>query len=369
MLLAAAIDRDNKSAMYYILGNLVLVLLLLITGCSSDSAVDAAENSAPPTVASSQYNRRHPARVLRLDSYHASYSWSQEVAAGVEQGLAISGYSVAEGNLIIDQFYMDTKRNSDPDYFEQIAQETIAYIRQTDPDLVIVNDNNAIRLVVQPLLDEGIPFIYSGLNDDPATYGLTTSPYTTGVLERTYTEEIMNWIDRVFPTATRIMCIFDGSVTTQAYLPQIQTAIAESRFAGSPIYTTNSFDEWQTLVTSAPADSQVILIGLYQTLRDADGAPIEDVEVMKWTVENSSIPLVPLWEFSVQQGALGGTVISGEVQGYEAGVLAAEVLNGAAPHSLPVVTPRRGKLVINRQAMQQWDVNVPLDLLEISEVY
>ncbi len=345
------------------------VVMLLITGCSSDSTADADDQKLSPTAISSEYSRRRPARVLRLDSYHATYSWSQEVATGVERGLAAAGYSVTDGNVIIDQFYMDTKRNVSMEEQLAIAQETIAYIRETQPDVVIANDDNAIQLVVQPLLDEEITFVYTGLNVDPATYGLTARANVTGVLEQTYAEETFSWIERVFPEATQVTLIFDNSVSTQTHLPTIEAALARSRFANSPIYLTDSFEEWQTRVTAASEDSQVLLVGLYQTLQNASGVRIEDTDVMNWTVENSSIPIVPLWEYSVPQGALGGAVISGEVQGYEAGLLAAEVLNGTLPGSLPVVVPRRGKLVINRLAMQRWDVEVPLDLLEISEVY
>jgi ABC-type uncharacterized transport system substrate-binding protein len=79
--------------------------------------------------------------------------------------------------------------------------------------------------------------------------------------------------------------------------------------------------------------------------------------------------VVAIWEFSVQEGALGGAVISGETQGTEAGLAAARILNGDSPQNIGFVAPKRGKLTINWAAAQRWSVNFPLDLLEVSHIY
>jgi ABC-type uncharacterized transport system substrate-binding protein len=135
------------------------------------------------------------------------------------------------------------------------------------------------------------------------------------------------------------------------------------------IHTTSSYSEWQAFVRAAPDTSQVLLVALYQTLRDDAGQTVDAPEVMAWTVANSPIPVVGIWEFAVQEGALGGSVISGFNQGYEAGQKASQILNGTPPSEIPVSTPKRGKLVINSAAAARWDVKFPLDLLEVSTVY
>ena len=74
------------------------------------------------------------------------------------------------------------------------------------------------------------------------------------------------------------------------------------------------------------------------------------------------------WEEAVHIGTLGGPIISGYTQGYEAGVRAAMILDGTPPSEIGFSIPPRGKLMLNRNAVEQWNVEVPLDLLEVSEI-
>ena len=96
---------------------------------------------------------------------------------------------------------------------------------------------------------------------------------------------------------------------------------------------------------------------------------MDSAEIIRWTVENSDIPVVAMAEYSVIQGALGGMVVAGDEQGRLAGQLAARVLEGEAISELDIVVPRRGKLVLNVKAIQRWHVDVPISLLQISTLY
>jgi ABC-type uncharacterized transport system substrate-binding protein len=235
--------------------------------------------------------------------------------------------------------------------------------------VVIANDNYAVRLVVQVMDEEGIPFVYCGLNDSPATYGLVNNPNVTGVLERAHITGTFDWIERVFGPDARLTLLFDTSVTTDAYIVDVNRQLAESPFAGASVYDTDSYEEWQNIALAAAEDSDVIVLGTYHTLRDANDEPVNENVALTWLTENSTIPVVPFWEFSIPYGALGGEVISGEVQGYEAAQLAAQILNGTSPGNLDVVTPERGKLILNEAAVAHWNVPIPDDLRAESELY
>ncbi|MBK8024757.1 MAG: hypothetical protein IPK19_25875 [Chloroflexi bacterium] len=105
--------------------------------------------------------------ILQIDSNHEEFAWSQEIHRGIVDALAEAGYSAEAGNLAIEVRYMDTKRQTSQEYFDQIGAELTAYITETQPDLVIANDDNAARLVVQPLKDGDIPFVLLGVNGTP----------------------------------------------------------------------------------------------------------------------------------------------------------------------------------------------------------
>jgi ABC-type uncharacterized transport system substrate-binding protein len=353
---------------------LLITITTMLIGCTGQPAAteppDQPSAATPIPQPESSFTAENPARIVRLDSYHESYLWSISLYEGLQRGLAEGGYSMAAENIDIQPFFMDTKRNADSAYFEAIAQEALTFIREQQPDVVVANDNNAVRLVIQPLLDDGIPIVFAGLNDEPEIYGLADNPNVTGVLERAHVAETFRWIERVFPEAQHITCILDDSVTTASYLSVVEAALSESRFAEqSSIELISTLTDWQAAVMAAGDTSEAIVIGTYHTLRDENDDPVHEDDVMAWMVANSPLPLVPFWEFSIEQGALGGSVISGDLQGYEAGRLAAQILNGAQAGDLPIVTPARGKLIVNPEAMTRWEVQIPLNLLEISAVY
>jgi ABC-type uncharacterized transport system substrate-binding protein len=50
-------------------------------------------------------------------------------------------------------------------------------------------------------------------------------------------------------------------------------------------------------------------------------------------------------------------------------MLAVQILNGTPAGDLDVVTPERGKLILNEAAIAHWNVTIPDDLRAKSELY
>jgi ABC-type uncharacterized transport system substrate-binding protein len=363
--------RSNIMRPVVSLSLLLVISLIGVTGCGSDNARSSDSHNVTDTPDSaSLYNAQNPAHVLLLHSYHAENLWDQELDRGILAGLAESGYSQAEGNLVLDYFWMDTKRHNDPVYMGQIGADAMAYIRAEQPDVVLATDNNAIRLVVAPWSDESIPFVYAGLNDNPRNYHLPDKKNVTGVLERVHIAEMLRWIEWVLPEARRIIFLADASETTTAYTPEVMMQVSGSgNFTVESYHVTNSFAEWQAYMLEMAQNGDILMVGTYQTVRDANQVVMDGAEVMAWTIENSPVPVIPMWEFGVQQGALGGPVISGETQGYEAALKVARILNGEKPGDIPVTVPKRGKLTINVDAAQRWNIVFPMELIETSVLY
>jgi ABC-type uncharacterized transport system substrate-binding protein len=148
----------------------------------------------------------------------------------------------------------------------------------------------------------------------------------------------------------------------------IQQAVEDSPLVFVSLTSTTDLDAWQEFVLDAQNNADVLFLGAYAALQDADGNPTEAVETLLWTLENSEIPVMGFWEEAVHDGTLGGSVISGYVQGYESAERAIALMTGTPASELPHSAPPRGKLIINQTAMEKWGVQVPLDLLEVSEI-
>jgi ABC-type uncharacterized transport system substrate-binding protein len=351
-------------------GNYLILILLLVTlaGCSLSDNENSSGVASEPTVAPTAYNAENPAHILILHSYHPEYLWEQELNTGILAGLAQGGYSEEAGNIVLDYYWMDTKRLNSDAYMGRIGRDATLYIQMTWPDLVIATDDNAFRLVVRSWEDESRPFVLAGLNGRLADYDLTNRPNIAGVLERMHFQETMGWIRRVFPDAKKVILLSDQSDTSIALIPDFLTAATQAELIATTL-TAQSFAQFQRYAESAFERGDVLVLGQYHTLVDEEGTVIDSREVIDWLVANSPLPVVAIWEFSVQDGALGGSVISGETQGTEAGLAAVHILNGDAPKDIGFVEPKRGKLTINWAAAQRWGVTFPLDLLEVSQIY
>ena len=346
-----------------------LIVALILVGCSSDDE-DEPATTVPTDVPEVSQAAEEPVRILRLDSYHIEFPWTAEITRGVVQSLMDNGYEVDGENVILDEFFMDTKRNTSEEYFDQIAADTIAYIEETQPDVVIASDDNAAGMVVQPMRSGSIPFVILGLNGQPEAYEFDADANVTAVLERPHTTAMLEWIQQVIGDEARISILAEDSPTTERMFGDgvVQQTIEDSPLEFVGMNATNDLEEWQAYVAEAAETSDVLFLGAYATLRDADGNAVEAVEALRWTLDNSEIPVMGFWEEAVHEGTVGGSVISGYVQGYEAAERAIALLNGTPASELGHSAPPRGKLIINQAAMDKWDIQVPLDLLEVSEI-
>lgn len=345
---------------------LFFIVLLIVAGCSSQSTPTPQPTLEPTETPAPQVE---PIRVLRLDSNHEEFAWSQEIQRGILQGLSDNGYQVGE-NVVFDERYLDTKRQTSEEYFAQVGPETIDYIRETQPDIVIVNDDVATRLVVQPMRDEGIPFVLLGINGKPEEYELVDNPNVTGVLERPHVEEMMDWIEQVIGEDARISIVAEDSLTSERMFGDgsIQATVEASPIEFVSLTLISDYGEWQEYVQTVHETSDVLFLGAYASLRRENGDPVEPLEALQWTLENSQIPVMGFWEEAVHIGTLGGPIISGYSQGYEAAVRAARILDGTPPNEIGFSIPPRGKLMINLGAVEQWNVEIPVNLLEVSEI-
>lgn len=344
----------------------LLLLLCAVAACGGNRDTSTSAALAPTPTPRPALTA--PIRILHLDSYHARYLWSQNLRTGLLDGLTDSGLAPDGNTITFETFYMDTKRNTTDLYFARITTLALAHIEDFEPDYLIATDNNAIRLVVQEIQDNDFPIIIAGLNDRPENYGLQQRPNVTGVLERPHFEDTLNWIASVFGDDARITFIADNSASSRPVITELSRVAAQSSTQIVRLVASNSFAEWQATVASAAEDSDVILVATYGTVRNHNGTAMEGPEVMGWITANSRLPVVGLWEFTVREGALGGTVISGTTQGRIAAEKLAALVDGTPASELGFTTPPYGRLILNRTAVARWEVSIPLSLLELSEM-
>ena len=190
------------------ISQVIVRMMLIISSAFLLLACNTTENegqSRSPDAASVEIESTTVAtekfKILHITSYHMDWQWSHDQYKGFQDGL--EGLDV-EFNL----FEMDTKRLG-ADEWDAMGQQAREMVDEWQPDLVYTNDDNAQEYVVTSYLNSETPFVFSGVNAAPETYGFVKSENVTGVLEQEHFVETVQLLKEVVPDVKKIALVFD----------------------------------------------------------------------------------------------------------------------------------------------------------------
>ncbi len=339
------------------LPSLLLTSFLLIASsvCWAASCSNA-QQSAPP---------KNSKKILLLHSYHKEYPWVAAITAGVHKALAGQ-------DIILNTFYMGTKRN--PSYAWKVRSGEAARKMVDDwkPDAVIAADDDAQIFVTQYYANRKPWFVFCGVNGDPADYNLPARN-VTGIIERPFFSESLAYLKQILRNSSRIIKILavisDTGLTSIGALTFMRS---EAKHAGVTVlgyHLIDSYTLWQKRIEEYnKIEALAVCIYTYHTIkRTGDQTSMEPQEVLQWTVANSIMPTVGFLDFAIEDGLLCGVVESGEEHGYEAALMALELLRGKDIKSLPVKRAGKGLKMINLKTAERLGISVPEDVIKTAD--
>jgi ABC-type uncharacterized transport system substrate-binding protein len=300
-------------------------------------------------------------KVLIVHSYNPEYVWVQRINVGIMKELA---------DLPVEMkiFYMYTKRKSDEALRVAAGKEATKIVAEWKPDIVIASDDAAQRYFASQYAGNGkLPVVFCGVNGDVKDYGYPARN-VTGVLERPYFEETLKFLAVLRPGFKRIAIISEDSSTAELDSRFVRTA--NPPFEVQSYTTCKDFDEWQKAVKDAQDKADAIGICTYHSVkRTGTNENMPPAEIMRWTIDNSALPVVGFLDFVVENGALCGVVESAEEQGLRAGQLAKMILGGRRASEFPIVEGGvHGRKMINIDTAQKLGIAVPDYLYKLVEI-
>ncbi len=316
---------------------------LRIVGALALGSAAAAHAAPVPARAGAPAPERADApRILHVMSYHSPWRWTDGQLQGFQEGLQglRAHYRV---------FQMDTKRNSTPEAKEEVARKARALIEQWKPDLVYTSDDDAQEYVVRPFVNGAVPFVFSGVNRDPAVFGFTGSKNVTGVIEQEHFVESVQLLTKIAPHARRIAVVFDDAAMWEPVRLRMEAAArAMPGLEFGPWEVIRTFDEYKRKVRGYHGTVDAIaLVGIFN-FRDAAGSNVPYQDVLRWTAEHSTLPDFSFWIDRVHHGTLCAVTVSEREQGLAAGRIARAILvEGKAPAAIPMQPSARGLPVVN----------------------
>jgi branched-chain amino acid transport system substrate-binding protein len=186
-------------------------------------------------------------RVLVVNSYHKGMDWARDIQKGIIEGLSRAGYTEGQ-DYELKTFCMDTKVTyTTPELIEQRAETAIDLIDEFEPDIVFVNNDNALKYVAVEYTkkhpEKKLPFVFSGVNLDPTIYAPIESldvpgGVITGALERFPYYECFFLGKRIFPNASKIVLLADSSPSSTFVVEAFKERYLE-KIVDSPLQHTN----------------------------------------------------------------------------------------------------------------------------------
>jgi len=340
--------------------NLLAIALIIFSTCLCACST-ASEPTTTPDL-----------KILVIHSYHESWTWNQDIQAGIVEGLYREGYQ-QDVEYELETFYMDTKVTyTTIEQIQERAALALDLIDEFDPDIVFVNDDNALKYVAVAYAtthsESALPFVFCGINVDPSIYEPVESlkhpgGTITGTLERFPYGEAFALARRLAPDAGSIVLLADSSTSSTAVIDNFNATylnvVNDSPLEIIGPIQLGTFDEWKAAVNEYQTRADFIGIITYHQLRDENGDVVPAQEVVDWTVSNSDLPEVGFITFHAEDGFLSAAGVDGYKTGIYTGVIGGEILSGADPGEIPIVDPHAVEIAFNLCRADMLGITIP----------
>jgi len=287
--------------------------------------------------------------VIIIHSYHVDFPWVQQYRAGFFQQISTTD---------ILEYEMDTKRQPS-EKFTAIAKGAWQFIKQNKPAVVVLADDNALRMLGPKLIRHNIPLVFLGINENPRRY-ISLLGDVSGVLERPLLKRSVAMLKKIDPSYIKIKVLMDKSYTSLAILETSLNNRRSQRILGIEVDTkiVDSAQQWRQEVLKSKVEGyQAVIVAVYAAITDSSGVTVSTDSLSEWSSKYSPVPLFAFWSFSVAKGkAIGGLTISGKDQGSEA----AKKVNHYISYGefTKVVTGKRGTFLFSKHELKRWDIKL-----------
>ncbi len=289
-----------------------------------------------------------------IESYHAEYPWDASYKNGLEEALG--------GKYKLVYFQMDTKRLP-KDQHQKMADLAWEKYLSEKPALVIIGDDAGLKMLGPKFAETSTPVVYLGINNNPRNYFTVLPSNITGVLERPLLKRSIANIQKILPNTKSVLVLFDSDITSQITKKEVFTDqdSLDIKDIKIEIKLIGDLQTWQNTILSSKGKYDACVIGLYQSVKDADGKPVNSEELIAWTSKNTPIPPFAFWDFAIGGNrTIGGLVLHGKEMGVLASGIVLKILEeGKTPKELFPIMNDQGILLFSKSQLTKWGIKLP----------
>lgn len=292
--------------------------------------------------------------VLILNSYQMGLSWTDEQTEGI---LDILERHDDNCNVFIE--YMDWKDYPTQENLRNVYNNLKYKYSGKKLDVVITTDDAAFDFALKNRaeISSDTPIVFSGVNEQGVTeIGRGYSQFT-GIEEIIDPKRTVKAALELNPELKEIYLLFDNSESGISTGEITRKAIREID-PSIKINTLNdkSINEILSEVGQAHKDSIVLITTYYY---DAKGAKVGFEDFSRRVSESSMVPVFHLYDFGLNNGVVGGCMISGRVQGEAAGKIAVRIMEGEDVDQIPIESSINTNCIFDYQNLAKF--NIPIE--------
>ncbi len=276
---------------------------------------------------------QEPPRAIIINSYHEGYNWTDEQSDAMLQTLREKAPS-----CIVDVVYLDWKRFPDPLSLDDVAALLKRRYKDHTIDLVLTTDDAALLFALQhrDAFLSGAPIVFSGVFERSAAQYASGVPDVTGVYEGVDPKGTIRLALTLNPEYRDMYVVHDGTETSVALEKEIYEALPSMHTGLTPhVLTGMPFEELCDALSRLPSDSFVLLASYAS---DSNGLVMQPERFASLMSKRSVAPIYTMYDHMLGHGVVGGSLLSGALQGKAAAELGAKILGGESAGALKPVS-------------------------------
>ncbi len=296
-----------------------------------------------------EQEEQETARILLIASHRLTHAWSMKVSDAILQ-------SMEQGSrkTIVDYLNLNALKDDTP-YQEEIFRPYLNRIQQGQYDMVIALRDDAVELVLRNLdgMPKKMPVIACGFRKSSDDF-LRQYPNLTFFFLDFHIQENIDLGLKIFPDTRTIAVITDAypsGLYSHNRALMLRNLYPQCRFIfiNSSRYSTAKMLE----TVGSLQEKSMVIFASWRTYAK-DGYPSQEAVVRELS-KKAKRPILTSSEELISNGALGGFMFSGDLNGRRIAALARQVLEKKMPKP-PSVIHDSGKNIIDMAVWNKADI-------------
>ena len=259
--------------------------------------------------------------ILIINSYHKGYEWSDSIIKGIENTL------YPHTNIDINILYMDSKRISTLEYFQNLKELYKVQLKNRKYDLVLVVDRFAFDFVVENynelFKDELILSVGIENFDKQRLKKYKLENKVSALLEKRDLKANVKLIETIIPSIKKLYVINDKSENAKHTEPLIKELFDDFEGKYELIYLReDSLKALEKRFSKFEENSALLFVRFY---KNSNGELNKNQEIAKF-INDAKVPIFITDSIFNKKGAIGGKIVELEKFGNSSGQMALDIL-------------------------------------------